>query len=233
MHDSRIDPGAPAGPDAAAATSTDQRILDPIDRNSEVLFGLLMVLTFTGTLAVATSGRDDVRTMLIAAIGCNTAWGLVDAVMYVMRNLVGRAREATIERGVRAATPEVGQRLIVDAIGPLAAALDPPALERVRRWALEQPVPKSAPTSLRATDFKGALAVFLLVFASTFPVVLPFIFISDLQFAKRLSAAIAIALMYRCGHQWGRYGGLSPWRAGVVVALLGSVIEIIVIALGG
>ena len=76
-------------------STSDGRILDPIDRISEVLFGLFMVLTFTGTLSVASAGREDVRTMLIAAIGCNTAWGFVDAMMYVLRTLVERSRRAT------------------------------------------------------------------------------------------------------------------------------------------
>lgn len=40
-----------------------------------------MVLTFTGTLSAATAGREDVRIMLLAAIGCNAAWGIVDGVM--------------------------------------------------------------------------------------------------------------------------------------------------------
>ena len=38
-----------------------------------------MVLTFTGSLSVAEAGRDDVRTMLIGALGCNLAWGIIDA----------------------------------------------------------------------------------------------------------------------------------------------------------
>jgi hypothetical protein len=37
-----------------------------------VLFGLIMVLTFTGTLSAASQGRTEVRTMLIGAIGCNS-----------------------------------------------------------------------------------------------------------------------------------------------------------------
>jgi hypothetical protein len=55
-----------------------KRVLDPIDRISEILFGLIMVLTFTGSLGVAEAGRDDVRTMLIGALGCNLAWGIID-----------------------------------------------------------------------------------------------------------------------------------------------------------
>jgi VIT1/CCC1 family predicted Fe2+/Mn2+ transporter len=210
------------------------RVLDPVDRNAEILFGLFMVLTFTGTLSVASAGRDDVRTMLIAAIGCNTAWGFVDGVMYVLRNLVVRGREATLERAIRgAATPADGQRLVAAAIGPLAAALDPPALESVRRLAVTRASGAAVRVQITAGDMKGALAVFLLVFASTFPVVLPFVFVADVQLAKRLSAAIAIAIMFRCGHQWGRYAGQVPWRAGLVLVVLGCAIEAIVIALGG
>src|SRR5690349_5344772 len=53
-------------------------VLDPLDRSSEVLFGLVMALTFTTTLEIATAGAADVRTMLAGALGCNIAWGIVD-----------------------------------------------------------------------------------------------------------------------------------------------------------
>jgi len=46
------------------AVISKQRALDPIERASEILFGLIMVLTFTGSLSVAEAGRDDVRAML-------------------------------------------------------------------------------------------------------------------------------------------------------------------------
>jgi len=36
-------------------------LLDPVERISEVLFGLIMVLTFIGWLSVAEAGRGDVR----------------------------------------------------------------------------------------------------------------------------------------------------------------------------
>ncbi len=101
-------------------------LLDPIDRNSEILFGLFMVLTFTGTLSVASAGQEEVRTMLLAAIGCNAAWGLVDSVMYVLRSLVARGRKATLVREVRAATePEDGHRLIAAQMGALSEPTSP------------------------------------------------------------------------------------------------------------
>ena len=43
-------------------------VLDPLDRITGILFGLLMVLTFTGTLSVATGGHEEVRSVLVAAM---------------------------------------------------------------------------------------------------------------------------------------------------------------------
>ena len=61
---------------------TRTRVVDPPQRVAEVLFGLIMVLTFTCSLSIAEAGRDDVRTMLIGALGCNLAWGIIDGVFY-------------------------------------------------------------------------------------------------------------------------------------------------------
>lgn len=209
------------------------RILDPVDRISEVLFGLFMVLTFTGALSVIDSGRDEVRDMLVAAIGCNIAWGFVDGVMYVLRNLVARGRKAALIRALREAPPPQAQRILGEEIGPLAGALRADELERLRQWVLAQPASAVPRVALTAADLKGAVAVFLLVFLSTFPVVLPFVFIADAGVAKRVSAAVAIAMLYVCGYAWGRYAGLKAWRTGLVMVLLGLGVEAIVIALGG
>ena len=48
-------------------------VLNPVDRISEVLFGTIMVLTFTGAISVATDGRQEIRELLWAALGCNVA----------------------------------------------------------------------------------------------------------------------------------------------------------------
>ena len=216
------------------AETRSARVLDPIERISEVLFGLFMVLTFTGTLSVADSGRDDVRNMLVAAIGCNLAWGFVDGVMYVLRSLVTRARKATLMRAVReAAEPAQAHDIIRQEIGNMASLLGAAEFERMRRWILEQPASASSTPRVTVRDLQGALGVFLLVFLSTFPVVLPFVFIDDSGVAKRASAAVAIGMLFICGYAWGRYAGLKAWRTGLVLVLLGVVVEVIVIALGG
>src|SRR5262245_8510126 len=222
-------------PALSVLTSGDGRILDPIDRVSEILFGLFMVMTFTGTLSAATAGREDVRTMLIAAIGCNIAWGFVDAVMYILRTLVTRARGATLFAAARQSTQsDQTQRAIANHMGPLAAALDATTLERVRRWLIEQPAHASPKPTMTGHDVKAAIGIFLLVFASTFPVVLPFFFTTDVKLAMRVSAAIAMVMMFYCGIVWGRYAGVRrPWVAGLALVVLGMVVELIIIALGG
>ena len=78
---------------ATEATKPRNRLLDPVDRISEVLFGLIMVLTSTGTLSVISAGRAETRTMIIGALGCNLAWGIIDAGMYLMGCLADRGRE--------------------------------------------------------------------------------------------------------------------------------------------
>src|SRR6478752_6066029 len=99
-------------------------VLDLVDRVCELLFGLFMALTFVGAVSVAESGRAELRTMFISALGCNIAWGLVDAVMYVVRAITARGRSITLVRAVRAAAqPEAGRQLIRASLSPVVAKL--------------------------------------------------------------------------------------------------------------
>jgi hypothetical protein len=99
-----------------AASSSDNEVLDPIGRSSEVLFGLIMVLTLSGSLRITGGHQDDVNRMLLAALGCNLAWGIVDAVMYLIAVLIQRNHNMQLLIDVRAALPEKGRRLISDAM---------------------------------------------------------------------------------------------------------------------
>ena len=54
--------------------------LDPSERLGELLFGLIMVLTFTLGAGIELAGDEDgARELLIAALGCNAVWGIIDA----------------------------------------------------------------------------------------------------------------------------------------------------------
>src|SRR6187455_3786005 len=80
------------------------RVLDPLERFSEIVFGLIMVLSFTCAISVAEIGREDVRAMLIGAIGCNLAWGIIDAAFYLIACLTERGHNSTLLRRVQQST---------------------------------------------------------------------------------------------------------------------------------
>lgn len=210
-----------------------ERVLDPVERLSEILFGLIMVLSFTGSISVTSAGREEVREVLIGAIGCNLAWGIVDAVMYVLTILIERGRSLAIARAVRASDAGRGRRLIADALPePLDELLGDAALEDARTKLLALPDADVGPRLTRR-DCRGALGVFLLVFLSTFPVVVPFLFVSPLHRAMRVSNAVAIVMLYVTGHTLGRHAGLGKVRTGLVMVVIGLVLVGVTIALGG
>jgi len=210
------------------------RVLDPLERFSEIVFGLIMVLSFTCALSVAEAGREDVRAMFIGAIGCNLAWGIIDAAFYLIACLTGRGRQALLLRTVQqAANPEQARQTIHDALpARIAEALQPADIDRVHTHLKQLPPPAERPV-LTGEDWRGALGVFLLVFASTFPVVLPFLFVSEAHLALRISNGIAIAMLFAAGHMLAGHGGLRPVRTGIAMVCIGVVLVALTIALGG
>ena len=101
-----------------SAKSAD-RIREPMDRISEVLFGLIMALTFTLTLGVVTADTIQVRTMLLGALGCNLAWGIIDASVFLMARFNQRGRSAMQLRAMRAAAHiSDAHRIIAEALPP-------------------------------------------------------------------------------------------------------------------
>ncbi len=220
-------------PSQKVSTNTSGRVLDPMDRISEILFALIMALTFTCTLGVATADNIQVRTMLIGALGCNLAWGIIDAGVFLMARLNERGRNLMRWRAVRdAADPDAAQRVIADALPPpLASVLSSGQLESMRQGLLRLPEPDHPRLTRR--DGLGALAICLLSFLSTFPIVIPFMFIGDARIALRVSNAVAIAMLFLCGYAFGRCAGFRPWAMGLAMVVVGGLLVGIAIALGG
>jgi hypothetical protein len=219
--------------DAAPSATWRDRILDPMDRISEVLFGLIMVLTFTCTLGVATATQIEVRTMLIGALGCNLAWGIIDGGVYLLARLNERGRAIVNWRAVRdAADVGAAQRIVANALPSLVASvLEPAQLEWIRQRLHQLPEP--ARPRLTKDDWLGAVGICLLSFLSTFPIVIPFLLFGEARLALRVSNAVAIAMLFLCGFLLGRYAGFRPVAMGLLVVALGSALVGVAIALGG
>jgi len=210
------------------------RVLEPVERLSEILFGLIMALTITGAVSVATADRFAIRTMLFAALGCNIAWGIIDAGMYLMARIGERGRNVLSVRAVREATSrEDALRVIADELPPLIApALQPAQLELIRERINTIPAADLIPRLTRR-DWQGALGVCIVVILSTFPVVIPFIVIADARLALRISNALAVISLFLCGFLFGRHAGLQPLATGLVMVGVGVALVSIAVALGG
>ncbi len=211
-----------------------QPILSPVDRISELLFGLFMALTFVGAVSVADPGRDQIRTMFLAALGCNLAWGLVDAVMYLVRTITDRGRSLTLIRSVQSAPDaETGRRLVESAHSPAVASLITSAEFEAIRGRIVALRALPARPKLQRDDLLAAIAIFLIVVASTFPVVLPFLLLQDVTLAKAMSRLIALAMLFFGGLALGKYAGYGSWRSGLTMAGLGTALVLAINALGG
>jgi len=199
-----------------------------------MLFGLFMALTFTGAVSVAESGNEQLRAMFIAALGCNLAWGLVDAVMYLVRTVTDRGRLLSLMHSVRdAPDAATGHRLIESALSKVAAGLVSTAEIEAMRGRILALTTLPARPKLGRDDLIAALGIFLIVVAATFPVVLPFAMFENVSMAKNVSRGIALAMLFLGGLALGRYAGYGSWKVGLLMAGLGTALVVAINALGG
>ena len=208
-------------------------VLNPVDRISEVLFGLIMVLSFTGAISASTDARD-VRELLWAALGCNIAWGLVDAIMFLMNVAIERGHAINVIKKIHVAkTPEEVGEILKDEIQPVIAGLMSDAeLSELSDRVKKLPVP-SERLLITPTDLWAGIQIFLLVFLCTFPVAIPFGIFDDLEVAMRTSNGIALLLLFIGGFLLGKYAGFRKGITAILYTLIGIALVALTMALGG
>jgi hypothetical protein len=209
-------------------------VLNPVDRTSEVLFGLIMVLSFTGAISVASDGKEEIRELLWAALGCNVAWGLVDAIMYLMNVLLDRGHNLTIMKKVtHSKSRDDARQVLREELQPLVAALmKDEELDRIGDRLKKLSEPSGAHFLTRA-DFVAAFEIFSLVFLCTLPVTLPFVFFNKASVALRASNGVAIILLFAGGYILGGYAGFRRFVTALVYIGIGLLLVALTLALGG
>jgi len=214
------------------------RYLDPATSLAEILFGLIMTLTFTlsAGLLVADEGREGARQLLIAVIGCNVAWGIIDAMLYLMGQLFDRGRLRRLGRAIRASSS--GARASGLVAGELEPLLDEilPTAEREALYARIATHVAQRPerlTRITGTDWLGALLSFVLVVITSIPAAIPFLLIDQAQVALRVSNLILLALLFVVGASWARHTVSRPWIVGTVMLVIGTALVLAAISLGG
>jgi hypothetical protein len=209
-------------------------ILNTVDRVCEICFGLFMALTFVGAVKAVTAGEDEGYKMFFAALGCNLAWGLADAVMYLVRTLADRGQRLKLVQTVKREQDEaVAVRVLRDALPEkLEPLVEDADLERIRaRLAAASTLPPRA--NFVNADFVGALGVFLLVVLGTFPVAVPFLVVRDVTTALIASRVLTLVMLFIAGFALGRYTGAGAMKAGVAMIALGILLTMAIIKLGG
>lgn len=192
-----------------------------------------MALTFTCSINIGTRGPAEIAQLLIGAIGCNVAWGIVDATIYLMGALAKKSRSKTIFNAVQNPSQVEKARSYISEELPsvLVSAIGTEGLEKIRNKLAA--MPSSIDVRLTLRDVRKAIAIFFLIFISTFPVVIPFVFVDDTQLALRISNAVAIVMMFFCGWRVAKYVGYNKWKLSIAIVLIGVLLVAVTIALGG
>ena len=213
------------------------RYLDPSESMLEILFGLIMALTITtGARLVADASSLSARDLMVALVGCNIAWGLIDAVFYLLGSLFNRNRRVTMVRRLRT-TRDEGEAIgiIRDEFG---LEDEPPLREQDKavfyRSMLEMLRHAGAQRArLTSREFAGAAVVFVLVSMTALPGLIPLAFVGDIKLALRLANAVQVVLLFYIGYKWSYYSGSNPWRGAAFVGVMGIVLVLVAVPLGG
>lgn len=214
------------------------RYLDPASTLGEILFGLIMTLTFTlgAGIIVKDEGREGARQLLFAVIGCNIAWGIIDAALYLLGQLFDRGRLRRLGLTIRRAGDRSKATVLLAAeLDPLLAdVLSPPeSAELYTRIADNLLARPARAVKITKEDWLGAATSFILVVITSAPAVLPFLLIDRPFLALRVSNAILLALLFLCGYRWAHYTLSNPWLVGSILLLGGILLVLAAIALGG
>jgi VIT1/CCC1 family predicted Fe2+/Mn2+ transporter len=213
------------------------RYLDPEDASAEILFGLIMALTFTlGASLVAEGEIARLREIVYGTVTCNVAWGLIDGFFYVLTDLFELSRRGMrITQVQKARSKAEAMERIREVFEETVAGVATPEerenyYEAVHRLVLRMTVPARRPTREAVA---GAAVVFLLVSATSLPVLLPSLLMQDIQIALQISNALLIICLFATGYWMAKVVRGHPIRFGTIMAAIGLVLVAIAKALGG
>ncbi len=214
-----------------------ERYLDPSETLLEVLFGLIMALTIT-TGARLLSPRADIvgLELALALLGCNVAWGVIDAAFYLLGTLFNRNRRLQFVKKLQAASNDAQALSIVRDEFDLR---DEPSMRAEDRASLHASLLElfrhagTARARLRRDDWIAAILIAVLVSATAIPGLIPLLLLQDGFVALRVANALQVGLLFLVGYWWAHYSGGNRGQIGLSVALLGTALVLVAVPLGG
>lgn len=208
--------------------------LEPSERYLEVMFGVIMALSFTSAVSVSHEGAAEIEHLLWAVICCNVAWGIIDGLTFLITSMISRSRKSVVYNSIRyAKTKEEGMALAKEQIQPLLSGIIPDdQVKDIYDKIMKLPPPPKH-YLFNLTEVKGAVIIFLINFFSTLPVALPFLILSDAIQAKLISDIISVCILFYCGYALANYSGFRPWLGGLGMVLIALCFFILTLLLGG
>lgn len=217
--------------------------LDPLDRLSETLFALMIMLSFTLAIrfsllqsgsqaAVSAEYVDELVIMMLTAI---VGWGTIDGILYVLLSVFDRGEKQRLLVSIQtAATPDEGIEAIAEKLDPILEPITG-ADQRQLLYAdllahLSDSRPK--PVGIRRDDLIGAVGCVLVAVIAVLPSLAPFVFLpGDLMLALRVSTLVSFGMLFAAGWGYGHYSRMNPWKTGVAMLVAGGVLGVTAILL--
>lgn len=222
-----------------------ESLIDPIDRLSETIFSILIVLLYLlafrfimgSSTPEQSISQENVNELIVGALGAVVAWGMIDGIMYTLLSLFGRGESHRLLKDIQVATTE---QEAVDIIAeeldymlePITGENEREALYRSILIHLRNSKPRNI--SIKFQDLYGVLGHVLVAIIAVIPSIIPFfIFRFDYDLAFRISILVSFIVLFVVGFRWGMYTGANPWKTGLLIMSVAVILVLIAILLEG
>jgi hypothetical protein len=205
--------------------------------SSEPMFGVIMVVCFTSVLrAFPNLAETILGTILLSALFCCIAWGLVDGIFYAWEAHYELDKKRKLQDRVQVpADPKKGRELVEADLGDTVVDL----MDEGDKEQIYQIVEKKVPgvelgrVSIK-DDIITVLIAFGLVVGSSVIVMVPFLVFSPVMTALVISNITGILLLFFMGY-WREEDKRVTKKliTGGFTALVALIITIVTVVLGG
>ncbi|MFA5312410.1 MAG: hypothetical protein WC375_03700 [Methanomassiliicoccales archaeon] len=210
-------------------------VLAPSDLLSEMVYGIITALAVTNALWFTLGGVESDAIVITATIMINAAWGFSDMIVFLLRSSVDKNAAYSDLHALKEMEDGDAREFIEDNLGgTIFSALDPSHKAKVVSYIHEyskQTEPVRLP--LDKWDYLGAVASMVIYVVSAIPILIPHIFLIGMLTPIILSNIIGVVLMFFIGYVWaGRMRG-PRFKSGMILAISGVVMIIVITLVGG
>jgi len=206
--------------------------------SSEPMFGVIMVVCFTSVLRAFPDASDQVvRTILISALFCCIAWGLVDGIFYAWEAHYELEKKKKLQAQAHKAQgdPKNARELVEDDLGDtIVDLMDEKDKEQIYQIIEKNVFGVDLGSVSIKEDILTVLIAFSLVVGSSIIVMLPFLWISPATAALKVSNIAGILLLFVMGF-WREEDTRFTKKliTGGFTALVALIITLVTVYLGG